>query len=1123
MSLADWMSDNDYEWRQRLQLVNLVVETDFSADGVREAQSKYGSAARQLFLRGWSPEKFIKRFPALTLLVLVGHAALEYDQGRYWESFWDELGIARDQDFENQLRYNLFPLLDKFSLARFPRIEQGNAFKYVMSLALHAGIPVHCLGDLLRVINTHIGQGRPARGAALIEWLEEPGKEHRAATLDVPVRNFLMNGAEFAVDILDRIIEFVEAAAADPSLLDKSLDSSTTGLPGVLLDELVDQLREAPLEFTATRSGTRSSGQSAVTYNVEDDEIVVVLPTPAVDADLPWSVSFDGDVRSVRSARKWGGEALSARVAVPGPVREIVITHPGASSAALSLVVKDDPLLIFDKAGRWIPRRDGLKDCVWAVFPEHYRLVDGQTHSPIDVQDTGAPAGWRGWRSAFIELDDVTALQLSAANGSDVGSARAVRKDARPSFVLGNPVAGVLAVDGRTVYSTRPWVMLPPAHTDPGPDWNVRVRRLGATDWIVDEGWRAEGVETCVDPFDEVEDRQLGLFEIIVTGPLGADARCVDFLAEGLEASFDTWIRVPESGGLTSCTSHVVAETFSVSPSDPIVFGPRQLEAEVELRAGKISAKVVVNPPHIEMRTGETGAPAAWRMTPDVCDPDDFVQDRFVAVRAPGIDSVEFGYVSAHGDVLQRDPSPRHRQGDVFESRTQQFADTVRAYPAGRIVATLRTDDGLIEVTVLSAQPRQLASAVHLHEGQLKFSDVAPLDDLAVYVWSTTAPWRGAEVFPVIDGAATLPSTLIHAGELRCQLFVDDPWVLVEPPPTPGDTTFLVGQPGWREDGTPSQVMLSRYLGTQRSAPLEMGAIPEVWAAMARLQADGKTERFTGLVDLLADEPRKALECLGNSTIPAGDKMAMLIRSELVNHNYSAEETLNDLHSHPWFGCMVELADLPSLYRRRQEVSEERAQTLSYLRDRGGLPLIDLLKTGRSACAYDACFDANVFSMISVPVVQVEAKLQEIQQLPRAQLHPDSLRAAVYEAFCRRSEWLAAGWSTNFAQQVDFVLWPIERASRRAYEAIMHRRDRVQKIDEVENPWIRMPVQSLTLSILARLEAYGRIEGRYLNRGLLGDWAQMAKLCPTMVANDLLIAEALILYDRRGDLIGAMA
>jgi hypothetical protein len=1122
MSLADWMSDADYEWRTRLKPVNLLIETDFSAEEVRTAQSKYGATARLLLDRGWPHSKIITRYPALTLMILVGHASLAYDHGAYWETFWQELGISRDADFENEIRRKIVDLLDKFSLARFPDIERDSARKYVMMLALHAGIPIHCLGDLLAVINDHISQGRPAKGAAVIEWLGEPAKEHRAAALDVPVWNFLVNGAEFAVDILDRIIEFVEATSVHPTLLDADLDASTTGLPSVILHELILRLRETPVQHERKRATAHNALHPTIAYNVDDDEIVLVLPAPPTDSDLPWRVSFDGEIREVHSARKWGGDAQTAvaRVAVPGPIREAVISHAGGSSrSAVPLVLKSDPLLTFDKNGRWIPRRDGLKDCVWAVFPSHHQLVDGRTKNTVEGRDLGCPAGWYGWRSAFVELDDVSALQL-CLDGVPVGTQRWVRKDARPSFELAPAVAGILTPDGRSVHSTRPWVLLPPSLTDPSPDWVVRVRRLGDNEWIAEESWAGEDVQTCVDPFDDAEGPQLGLFEIVVTGPIGADARCVVFVAEGIETSFDTVIRVPVPGGLTPCVGGIATDGVSLSPAGPVEFGLRDLEVKVQLRTQEAAALVLLKPPHVEIRGGEVGTPAAWRMTPDVCDPEDFAQDRFVAIRASGVETVAFGYFSAQGDLLQIDPNPRRRQADVFESRIQQFGDTVRRHPNGRIVATLGTDGGPVEVTVLSAQPRRLASDVRLCDNRLEFNDVAVLDDLAVYIWSGTAPWRAAEVLPVVDGVAILPDHLVDGGELRCQLFIDDPWVLIDPPSTPGDAAFRVEQLGWREDGTSDQVKLSRYLVGLRSVPVEVGAIPEVWAALVKLHADDNRERFAGLITLLADDPRKALECLGNSTIPAGDKMAMLVRSELVNNNYSTEQTSNKLHSHPWFGCMVELADLPSLYQRRREVRAERAETLSYLRDRGGEPLMELLRTGKTACVQDACFDANFLTMSSVPGNQVEAKLREIQLVPRAQLHPDTLRAAVYEAFCRRTEWMATGWSPNFAQQTSFSISPIKRASMLAHETILMRSDRVRGIDISEHPWMLMSVQSLTLAFLARLEAHARIGGQYLNSGLLADWARLAQLCPTMVANDLLIAEALVMYDRRGDLIG---
>ena len=328
------MTDTDFEWRTRLQPVNLVIETDFSADEVRNAQSRYGAAVGHLINRGWTHEKIIKRFPALTLMILVGHAALAYDHGAYWESFWEELGMPRNAEFENALRRSVVGLLDKFSLARFPYIEGESSRKYVMMFALHAGIPVHCLGDLLAVINDHIIQGRPAKGVSVIEWLEEPGKEYRSEGLVMPVRNFLQNGAEFAVDILDRILEFVEATTADPTLFEGDLDASTTGLPSVLLEELIVRLRETPIQSARKRSAANVALRPAVVYNVDDDEIVLVLPARAVDTDLPWRVSFDGDVHEVQAARRWGGDAQStvARVVVPGPVREAVISHADGSS-----------------------------------------------------------------------------------------------------------------------------------------------------------------------------------------------------------------------------------------------------------------------------------------------------------------------------------------------------------------------------------------------------------------------------------------------------------------------------------------------------------------------------------------------------------------------------------------------------------------------------------------------------------------------------------------------------------------------------------------------------------------------------------------------------------------------
>jgi hypothetical protein len=1117
------MSDAEYQWRRRLKPVNLVVETDFAAEEIRTLQSNYGAAARQLLNRGCSHRQIIRKYPALTLTMLVGHAALAYDQGAYWESFWDELRLSRDADFENEIRRSITELLDKFSLARFPEIERDSARKYVMLLALHAGIPVHCLGDLLKLVNEHIVDGRDPTGAALMAWLDEPGKGYRTAALDVPVRNFLMYGAEFAVDILDRIIEFVEAANVNPSLLDEDLDSSTTGLPSALLSELIDQLREKPFRWKNHRS---SAGNTAVrptiSYCVDDDEVVVAVPYPAVEPEVPWRVSFDGEVREIHAVRKWGVGAQPPPTQVPvlGPVREVVLSHrPSEVNLALAAVIKSDPLLVFSVDGKWIPRRDGLKDAIWAVYPEDHQLVDPGTGDLVDEVDIGSPSGWHGWRSARVELDAVSSLQLRHEERL-IGTARAVRKDARPRFALGEPVPGVSASQGRPVYGSRPWVILPPSILDPAPSWRVRVRRHGATEWIADESWDAEEEETCVDPFDDVDTPQLGLFEIVVTGPLGADARAIVFVAEGLWVEFDTTIRVPVVSGLTACDAIVGSDVLTIVSEGHVTFGVTDLEKTVELSNGEVAAQLAFKPPHVELRTGEVGSPARWRITPDSCSPEDFLHDRFVAVRAPGVDRAEMGFVTAAGELVHIERNPKRKPGGVFEFDARRFADTARTHGTGRLIAVLCTDSGSTEVTVISVQPRKLASDVELCDGLLRFEDLPDSNDLATYVWCTTAPWRPAQVLPIIDNAAQLPADLLDAGELTCQVFVDDPWVSLAPPTKPAEDAFRVSQPGWFRQGTIAQTRLSRFIAGNGPLPEGIGAAPEIWTALSWLDTNGQHDRASHLIKLLAEQPRIALEGLGNSTIPLHDKMAMLIRSELVNRSYASLATLNELHADPWFGCMVEMSDLPSLYRRRAEVPEERAETIGYLSDKGGELLVDLLRSGKTAALQEGCFDRSVFAMGAMPADQIEAILRELDLVPGPLLHPDTRFSAAYEAFRQRDHWMRSGWSESFAVQTSFVLEPIKRASVLAYEAIKMRSDLLQGIDFGKDPWMLMSLQSLTLAFLARLEAQGRIEGHYLNSGLLMAWSRLAQLCPDMVATDLLIAEALIMYDRRGDLIG---
>jgi hypothetical protein len=1128
-SVLDWMGDRDFQLRQALEPVSLVVETNFDAEDIQVAKQHYGLTATHMLRRGHRHSDVITKYPALTLMILVGHAAVAYDQGRYWEEFWESLDMERDSNFENALRHHLAPLLQKFQLARFPDLEREN--RYVMMLALHAGIPVNCLDDLLRMVDAHLVRGNDARGAALVEWLEEPGKQHRSDPLDVPVRNFIRYGGPFGLDILDRIFDFVESVADDPQLLSEDLDTSTTGLPSVLLNELVQRVRAAPLAWKGKRrSPTVSHSRPTLCYAPDDDQVYVKVPYPTSHPDVPWRVSFDGHVREVFAERVWGaGEAVQppTLVPVPLPAREVVLIHlASGASYSRQIVDKNDPLLTFDADGNFLSRRNTLGEQVWAIYPSDAEVVDATSLEAIDAladaDAGGMPGGWRGWRSKFLDLSS-DSIQLR--RGQDLlGGTRSVRRGTAARFQLGERMEGCETLDGRAVYHGRPWIVLPPSRSRNAVAWRIRTRRFGEDAWLVDAEWLAEDVETSVDPFDDAEESQLGLFEIAVTGPLGADIRTVVFLAEGVYATFEPAFRLPAARGLSSCIV-ALESTGSLSLADEwIEFGTADSDRVIELSEGNNHQSLVLRPPRIEMRCTRAGLTARWSTSAEICSPSDLTHDLKIAVRLPPDLSVDFAFVTGAGDVSHVE-QPRRTAQRVFDVAAQRFADTARRALTGHLMARVFGGEKPVSVAVLSIQPPRLCTGMRLDGGAVVLS--SPVDDanLALHIWRATAPWQPPDYVPVDNGSGVLPGHLIGTGELICQAFIDDPWISVEPPTRPAGSAARLSQPGWTTGHSKELNDLSRYLAGQGPPPASVGEMPEVWNALAVLQqASPRPEdrnATSALVKALTQDPRKALEGLGSSAMPTAHKMAHLIQTELVNQDFATASTANDLHPDPWFGCIIEMADLKSLYRRRILVPDERAETLGYLGDKGGQFLLELLRSGVGAGLSTDCFDHTTPALASWPADRVDDLRTHLRLVPGSLLDPDMRRAANFDAFARRSDWLAnRGWSVDFARKCDLAVNQIRRACPNAASAIAARKSALRGVDTDTHPWMLMCVQSLTLAFLARVEARGTTSGQHLDSGLLFAWSELAAVSPSLVATDILIAEAIVVHSSHGDLVG---
>ncbi|TLF80945.1 hypothetical protein [Nocardia cyriacigeorgica] len=1117
-----WQQAEDEEFRlaTALRRVSLFIELDLLAEDIERARELFGRLIHR-YRHQFGVERLIDRFPALTLVTLIGHAALAYEQNKYWDTFWAELDLPHDAEFENLLRSKLRALLGNFGLREFPELRH----QYVQVMAVHAGVPAHCLGDLVDVIEDHIAHGRDPSGAAVFEWLTEPGMEYRLGPLDVPVRNFLRYVGEVAVDIIDRIIDFAAYMLDHPEVAnDLDLDTSTTGLPNLLLDELIDRLKVRPFgSATVEPAAVARQRRPVVSYSRIDDAIVLGIPYPAYSPETPWLVSFDGDAQKVYAERQWGygdeDDQPATVVPVPRRVRQIVLDHPESGAHhRISLIDKDNPLLLFDSAGRQISAHSLLpRDEVIAVYPRAAELLDVRRRRPVPALEECTPAGWKEWRAQVCDLREVDEVRLKPERGK-LGPVRQTRPTGAAELELPEPVDGVMTRSGLPVYGERPAVALPCSAAEPTV-WRVRVRRSETGDWLADDEWESSDEPTELDPFEGLENGLLGLFDVVVSGPLGADLRHTLFLAEGLTVDHGVEFRLPEGDGLTPSRTELAGLTPLMLDRDVLEFDRTTREAEVRVRSGAREERLVVRPPHIAMRVDEVGAPARWQTAATVLAPEDLTEHAVVAVRVPGDVEVDIVLADKAGELVQIE-QPQVSRGNVFHVPTRAFVDTARRFQHTALLARIDTADKTTHrVIVAVIRPPLLCTGAAIDRGRLACSGVRGTDDLAAHIWADTAPWRPPELVPIApDGYGDLPVDLVDAGPLTVQVFIDDPWSVTPTPARPDSTAVHIDQPGWVTDPDPAREQLSRFLAGRGDPPAGSSALTDVWTVLAGPVDDdhaGRTLR-AGLVRALLADPRSSLEALERSTIAQESFPALLIRTGLVEQDFGSPIRLGTAHSNPWLGCLMDIADLPWVKMRSPDAIGE---LVDILRNLGGQTLLNLLTGDRSGLR-TGVFEAQSVVLHPLEPERIDEMKQELEIVPEALLDDSTRQAAMFEAFAQRMVWQSDPHCMTLASGTAGLFTPLWRASPRVHDIVKARNEVLDGADCTTHRWLLMSLQSLLLATLSRLTARGLLPSSVVSDSTREAWARLAELCPAMVGADVLIADALASYELNNNLIG---
>ena len=297
---------------------------------------------------------------------------------------------------------------------------------------MHAGLPSFCLRNYFRLLldRRRLDPGMDAE--SFLAWATAPGRERRLGALHVPAQRFLIQGGDYALDVVDRSLDLLDRLA-DP---DPDLDGIR--LPArfveVAKEEVAAQGPGHRVRGTGQLSAQSSASRPRIALDPYGAGVQVILPAvgEAPDGVATWRVTADGDPVTVRSRAQWVGAAEAApETAHPlaRPVRTVQVSLVGWDHVTeLEVVQPADPILFFADDGRRLPARLPLPpDHAWILRPADRELVVlGELRT---ITEAPVPFGWEGWHLQLASLDKVHSLSLAG------GPAHAVQGFARPRLL----------------------------------------------------------------------------------------------------------------------------------------------------------------------------------------------------------------------------------------------------------------------------------------------------------------------------------------------------------------------------------------------------------------------------------------------------------------------------------------------------------------------------------------------------------------------------------------------------------------------------------------------------------------------------------------------------------------
>jgi superfamily I DNA/RNA helicase len=1094
VSMRELLQRREESWAPRLRGASLVAEADLRPDHTNQVAEVLARLYRKLPDPTSDGERFLLRWPACLASAMAGVAAENFLGGTYWPVLWkitEFEGTALDQGIWGRA-FNR--AVERLGMATFP----GLPLTYVGPILMHAGLPSFCLRSYFRLLLDRRRHDPGMDAESFLAWATAPGRERRLGVLHVPAQRFLIQGGDYALDVVDRSLDLLDRLA-DP---DPDLDGIR--LPARFMaaakEEVAAQDPGPRLRGTGHVDARSSASRPRIALDPYGAGVQVILPAvgEAPDGVATWRVTADGDPVTVRSRSQWVGAAEAApETAHPlaRPARTVHVSLVGWDHVTeLEVVQPADPILFFADDGRRLPARLSLPpDHVWILRPADRELVVlGELRT---ITEAPMPFGWEGWHLQLASLDKVHSLSLANS------PAHAVQGFARPRLLMSAPIPGVATPYGSPIYSQPPQLWLPDA-PDSEISWRVEVRPAAHGAPLPSREIRGSGT---VDIWADVPRPILGAFDITVRGPLGRGMRRAIFVAEGVSVSYSPAVRALKVSGLEPGQAELRAPVgASVRPAR-LSFRTADRVHVAELRAGAETEPVVVTPPHVEVLCAGAGA-GSWTAAPIHAASEDVPDLGRLLIRAPGMALTSDLEVWAALQPVQTIPPSRGQASGLTGYELPRASETVAHH--GR--AEFFLPWGQSRMPVGMVRPRRLATGAEVNDGQLIIRDCVPVDGLTAALYLARAPWRAPAVVPVPgDGVVPLPPEVRNAGPLRVLLRVEDPWVVADWPDWPGRHAYACDAPGIPAGDDGEEEALCRFLAGGGDLPASPLRLDRLWRlvhlADDLMAADAPAYLRERCSAGLAAQPGPALAALLDTGLDSAACVAALIGTGLATARPVIDGDLRKAER-LWGIVPATAAVLCSRLLAEPAPADEdpSAALLDAALAECGSNLEAVLGGKADPAARVGQFGPEAERLAPLTPDQVDAVWQAAAVVPQAFLDADTRAIAARQMFdARRALAGPARDAAVIVRDAEKLVTASLYREAAAFITVRHHPER-------RGGWLALPAMSASLALVARIAARGNEACRAFERGWRSRWADLARQAPGLASIDLVLAEALI-------------